>query len=137
LDRLYERDRDRDVRAPLISPSDARGPRGSHVGTGPPRGYPPDRDGPRGLNPRTAHDPYPPSLDSRGYDRDPYGAPPLPPVAPYLREGPRVRPRSLSPPPRREYRPEARPPAKRPRGPDDPYVMPPPLPGRSLVAIPL
>jgi hypothetical protein len=120
----------------LISPSDTRGPRGPHVGTIPPRGYLPDRDGPRSLNARTAHDPYPPhppSLDSRGYDRDPYGAPPMPPVAPYLREAPRVRPRSLSPPPRREYRPEARPPAKRPRGSDDPYVMPPPLPGRSSI----
>ena len=137
LDRPYDRDRDRDARDPLISPNDTRGPRAPNPGPIPPRGYPPDRDGPRGLNPRVVHEPYPPQppIDSRGYDHDPYGMRPFPPATPYLREAPRVRPRSLSPPPRRDFRPEARPPTKRPRGPDDPYGVPPPLPGkRSRVA---
>lgn len=131
LDRPYERDRERDIRGPLISPNDPRGPRMSHIAAAPPRGYP-ERDGPRGLNARNAHDPYPPhpvAHEPRGYDREPYGAPPLPPGGSYLREAPRVRPRSLSPPARRDYRPDTRPPAKRPRGPDDSYGIPPPAPG--------
>lgn len=131
LDRPYERDRDRDIRGPMVPQSDARGPRIPHTAALPSRGYPPERDGPRGLNARNAHDPYPPhppAHDPRGYDREPYGAPLLPPTGSYLREAPRVRPRSSSPPLRRDYRPDPRPPAKRPRGPDDGYILPPPAP---------
>ena len=132
LDRPYERDRDRDVRGSLISPNDARGPRLPHTAAIPPRGYPAERDGPRGPSARGAHDVYPPHApahDPRGYDRESYGAPLPPPASSYLREPSRVRPRSLSPPLRRDYRLDQRPPAKRPRGPDEQYILPPLAPG--------
>lgn len=115
--RLYERDRE--LRP---GPPAAHGPP-RHVSTRP---YPPavDRDSvpPRQAPPRMPAEAYP--VPSR-YDPEPYPLPHSAPPPPGSYS--RIRTRSMSPV-RRDYQPEDRPPPKRVRGPDEPYVASVPRP---------
>jgi hypothetical protein len=150
-ERGYDRERgynnrERDMRPPSLDIRDSRGPPPPPPpGALPPRGaYVPDRDrdvvgrpplsariSPRGSDQFAP----PPTPEPRGgYERLGYGGLPPPPGGSFPpRENPRVRPRSLSPV-RRDYRPDDRPPMKRPR-PDEPYTSqpPPPAAGTSVL----
>ena len=143
-ERGYDRERgynnrERDMRPPSLDIRDARGPPPPPLpGALPRSAYVPDRDrdvvsrpplsariSPRGSD---QFAPPPPTPEPRGgYERPGYGGPPPPPGGTFPpRDNPRVRQRSVSPP-RRDYRPDDRPPMKRPR-PDEPYTSRPPPP---------
>jgi len=152
-ERGYDRERgynnrERDMRPPSLDIRDARGPPPPPPpGALPPRSaYVPDRDrevvnrpplsariSPRGSD---QFAPPPPTPEPRGgYERPGYGGPPPPPGGTFPpRDNPRVRPRSLSPV-RRDYRPDDRPPMKRPR-PDEPYTSRPPPPPAAGTFVP-
>ena len=153
-ERGYDRERgynnrERDMRPPSLDIRDTRGPPPPPPpGALPPRsGYVSDRDRDvvsrpplsARISPRSS-DQFapPPTPEPRGgYERPGYGGPPPPPGGAFPpRDNPRVRGRSLSPAPR-DYRPDDRPPMKRPR-PDEPYTSrpPPPTAAGTLVLFP-